>query len=284
MKVRALAFSMLLAAVSNAVAGQPRVANGSVQVQPAAESLERELEKLAAGAAGPMWAGYAVPSANPGGQMCCWHDGVGMTCALEGTRTSAAAPSAGAPVRLESGDMFFVLYRVERGQVTRIRMFSEDCALDAGGRTIHWLTGVTARDSVAVLTRYATSGSRRIADAALAALAQHAEPTALDTLVSLARGAEQTHVRGQALFWLGQRAGQKAVGAITEALDKDPETAVKRQALFALSRLPKDEGVPRLIEVARTHANPAIRKQAMFWLGQSRDPRALAFFEEILFR
>jgi hypothetical protein len=25
-----------------------------------------------------------------------------------------------------------------------------------------------------------------------------------------------------------------------------------------------------------------VRKQAMFWLGQSKDPRALKFFEEIL--
>jgi len=25
-----------------------------------------------------------------------------------------------------------------------------------------------------------------------------------------------------------------------------------------------------------------VRKQAMFWLGQSRDPRALTFFEQIL--
>jgi hypothetical protein len=34
--------------------------------------------------------------------------------------------------------------------------------------------------------------------------------------------------------------------------------------------------------VARSHRDPAVRKQAMFWLGQSRDPRALAFFEQIL--
>jgi len=39
-----------------------------------------------------------------------------------------------------------------------------------------------------------------------------------------------------------------------------------------------------LIQVARTHRNPAVRKQPMFWLGQSKDPRALAFFEEILAR
>lgn len=49
-----------------------------------------------------------------------------------------------------------------------------------------------------------------------------------------------------------------------------------------MSQLPKDEGVPLLIKVARTNANPSVRKQAMFWLGQSRDPRAIDFFEEIL--
>ena len=37
---------------------------------------------------------------------------------------------------------------------------------------------------------------------------------------------------------------------------------------------------PKLMEVARNNRNPEVRKQAMFWLGQSRDPRALALFEE----
>jgi HEAT repeat protein len=49
-----------------------------------------------------------------------------------------------------------------------------------------------------------------------------------------------------------------------------------------LSQLPKDQGVPKLIEVAQTNHNREVRKQAMFWLGQSHDPRALAFFEKIL--
>jgi HEAT repeat protein len=59
---------------------------------------------------------------------------------------------------------------------------------------------------------------------------------------------------------------------------------VKKKAVFALSQLPKDEGVPRLMEVARNNRNPAVRKQAMFWLGESKDPRAVKFFEEILNR
>ena len=57
---------------------------------------------------------------------------------------------------------------------------------------------------------------------------------------------------------------------------------VKRQAVFALSQLPQEQAVPRLIDVARNNRSPDVRKQAMFWLGQSQDPRALAFFEEVL--
>jgi HEAT repeat protein len=86
------------------------------------------------------------------------------------------------------------------------------------------------------------------------------------------------------LFWLAQRAGEEAVGAISDAIANDPETDLKRRAVFALSQLPKSEGVPLLIQIARTNANPVVRKQAMFWLGQSRDPRALQFFQEILFK
>ena len=39
---------------------------------------------------------------------------------------------------------------------------------------------------------------------------------------------------------------------------------------------------PEMIDVARKNQNPAVRKQAIFWLGQSRDPRALEFFTELL--
>ena len=114
------------------------------------------------------------------------------------------------------------------------------------------------------------------------ALSLSREPGALDEMIRMAREDSSSHVRGQALFWLAQRAGKKAAGAITDAIENDPNTDVKKKAVFALSQLPKDDGVPKLIEVARNNRNPAVRKQAMFWLGQSNDPRALAFFEEVL--
>jgi hypothetical protein len=114
------------------------------------------------------------------------------------------------------------------------------------------------------------------------ALTQSREPEATDVLIDTARRDASARVRGQALFWLAQRAGRKAAAAITRAIEDDPETEVKKKAVFALSQLPKDEGLPLLIRTARENRNPAVRRQAMFWLGQSGDPRALAFFEEVL--
>jgi HEAT repeat protein len=110
------------------------------------------------------------------------------------------------------------------------------------------------------------------------------EGEAVDELIHFARNDSSARVRKQALFWLAQKAGKKATAALTDAIEQDPDTQVKKQAVFALSQLPKDEGVPLLIGVARDNRNPAVRKQAMFWLGQSNDPRALQFFEEVLMR
>jgi len=104
----------------------------------------------------------------------------------------------------------------------------------------------------------------------------------LDTLIELARHDAASNVRGQALFWLGQKAGERAVRTLRSAVDDDPDHDVRVKAVFAISQLPRDESVPKLIELARTHRDPEVRKQAMFWLGQTGDPRAVEFFEAVL--
>jgi hypothetical protein len=117
---------------------------------------------------------------------------------------------------------------------------------------------------------------------AVFALTQSREPEVVPTLIDAARTHPAPEVRSQALFWLAQKAGKEAEATITRAIDEDPETSVKERAVFALSQLPKDEGIPLLIQVARTNKNTAVRKKAMFWLGQSKDPRAIDFFESVL--
>jgi hypothetical protein len=108
------------------------------------------------------------------------------------------------------------------------------------------------------------------------------DPSAVDDLIHMAKSDQDTSVREQAIFWVGQKAGAKAVAMLKDTIVNDPEVGVKKKAVFALSQLPKDEAVPELLHVAQTNPDPAVRKDAMFWLGQTHDPRALAYFEQIL--
>ncbi len=294
---------VLLAA--SAAAQQPRITNGQVVPQPAG-ALAQTFGSVVAAQADVAWVGYSVPVRDRNRTSCCWSSADGTThfsgtmnsgdmpccgaCGLEPstggarTPTTPAAPPQG-PVKLEGSDQLVVLFRVVDKQVERVRTFSEDCALDAGGRTVHWLQGVRPADSVALLGSLVDAEPERksrVTNAALAAISQHAEPSSIPLIERVARAHTSANVRGEALFWLAQMAGEKVAGTITAAIENDPDTEVKRRAVFALSQLPKNEGVPLMIDVARKNKNPAVRKQAMFWLGQSKDPRAVEFFAEIL--
>jgi len=146
-----------------------------------------------------------------------------------------------------------------------------------------WLGEVRGKAGFVVLKTMARSDpSDNVRAHVPFALSVSREPGAVDEMIRMAHEDSSAHVRGQALFWVAQKAGTKAAGAIADAIENDPNTEVKKKAVFALSQLPKEDGVPKLIEVARNNRNLAVRKQAMFWLGQSNDPRALQFFEEVL--
>lgn len=148
-----------------------------------------------------------------------------------------------------------------------------------------WMGAARGRPGYETLARLVREdASDRFREHAVFVLSICHEPAAVDTMLEVARRDKSSGVRGQALFWLGQKAGKKAVDGISRAIEDDPETDVKKKAVFALSQLPKDEGVPLLLQTARSNRNPVVRREAIFWLGQSKDPRALAFFEEVLAR
>ena len=338
----------------------PRVENSRLEKRALSTPLATEVKAWTQQAAQPQWLGYAVPQIAGDRTVCCGNyndssDNRCGTCRLENGRNdnnvNVSSSDAGS-VRLEGPRYLAVLFRAEGKRVTKIRVASEDCTLDAGGLPFLWLTGAKASESVELLTTFITGkdfdngDEKHTSRGALTAIAMHADPAAdralesfvqpsrpdalrrqtafwlgeargpaglrvlqqmakndpssdvrahvtfalsvsreagaLEEMIRMAHSDESAHVRGQALFWLAHKAGQKAVGTITAAIADDPDTEVKKKAVFALSQLPKDEGVPKLIEVAQNNRNREVRKQAMFWLGQSNDPRALAFFEQVL--
>ena len=122
----------------------------------------------------------------------------------------------------------------------------------------------------------------RIRTRAIGALESSKEPEAVDLLIALAQSGKDAKVRAQAVRELGHKREPKALAAIGAALDKDTDLAVQRAACSALQSLPDGAGIPRLIQFARETQNQQLRRQAMGSLQNSHDPRALAFFEDVL--
>jgi len=250
--------------------GQARITNGQIDTHAATQSLEREIA-AATSRGGARWVGYRIKVASGRRSMDC----------LERKQ-----------IALEGATEVSILARFEGTALTRLRTATPECEIDAGGLPVTWLDNVKADDSatwLASLVSGANSDSReranRVTKPALVALGMHEGTVASRSLVAIARSHPMSNTRNDALFWLSQRAGdQLAAGAIAEAIDKDPDTDVRKRAVFALSQLPKDESVPKLIDVAKNNKNAAVRQQAMFWLGQTNDPRALKFFEDVLLK
>ena len=280
MRATVFAIACLLAA-STAFAQQPSFVNARIVSRSAQPDVPRAIAAIVKAQAEPAWIGYAVPVIN--NEMTGRNDGWSERCRLEQQRVDPATntPAAG-PIRLEAAPTVMVLVRVQAGEIRRVRSFSGDCQVDAGGLQLYWMGDVNAAQSVDFLRSLVTGVAvREQSESALSAMALHRDPAAAAAIVELAKSGTP-RLRQRALVWIARRAESQAAGIITQAIDNDPDVDVKRQAVSALSQLPRDQATPLLIKLARSHTNPVVRKQAMSLLGQSQDPRALSFFEEVL--
>jgi hypothetical protein len=201
--------------------------------------------------------------------------------ALLSTFVSAATPGRGEP-SMNTAMMAIALHQAPAASRALDTFVSPGQRLPVRKQAAFWLGAARGAEGFATLRRLLDDGDPAFRKELTFPISVSKDPSAIDVLIAMAREDDSAEVRRQALFWVGQKAGRRAAEAIDAAIEHDPDTEVKKRAVFALSQMPKEEGVPRLIEVARTHRNPEVRKQAMFWLGQSNDPRALRFFEDVL--
>lgn len=178
-----------------------------------------------------------------------------------------------------------VLLAKDRGEITRFKTTVGGSRRRDFGAPVTNLGAVASREAATWLLDLAGRGGR-LGDDAIGAAALADGVVLWPTLLTLARNDRLPRsTRRAAIFWVSQEAAEAAVKGLADLVDADDQDRdVRKHAVFALSQLPEDQGVPILIRTARTNKDPEIRKQAMFWLGQVDDPRALAYFEEVLTR
>jgi len=149
-------------------------------------------------------------------------------------------------------------------------------------RVVSWEGSYRGRHGLDVLKKViAGDPDERVRERAVSALSSSREPEALDLLSSIARSDPNSRLRSQAVSSLNRKDDKRIIETLTFVVENDKDLQVKRRAVSALQSLPDGAGIPVLIQMAR-RGEPEIRKQAMSSLGNSRDPRATAFFEEVL--
>ncbi|HEX5215304.1 MAG TPA: HEAT repeat domain-containing protein [Vicinamibacterales bacterium] len=124
--------------------------------------------------------------------------------------------------------------------------------------------------------------SRRVS--LVTALGQTRQPATADTLLNLARTDADPKVRAEAAYYYAARAGVAGVGNLTSIIEQDQSDDVKRRAISGLNALPNNAGVEPLLKIARSSRNLALTKAAVSALSSSKDPRALAYMEELVKR
>jgi hypothetical protein len=360
---RPLLLVVLVAAVS-AAPQQPSIQNARLESRQSS-NLDRDVAAAAASAGDPVWIGWRVPIADGQRGGCCYYsdDAVAPNgvrgCFVENTTMGGVrevpqtAGAASGALPLEAGTGLVILGRLVDTHLERLRTLGDDCPLDAGGRTVVWLQGVTAADSVKFLDGIMQGGTlvspglgQRLGDSALQAIALHKDasadaildrlatgasdtsqrrqarsllgsargahgfatlrqlldterlpdirrqlvsalgasrqPGTADLMLTLARRDSDPKVRGEAAYWLPQRGGTRVLADVKAIIDTDASDAVRQRAVQGLARIPGDDTTTTLIQLASASPNQAVKKEAVTALGRSKDPRAVAYLEQLL--
>lgn len=173
-----------------------------------------------------------------------------------------------------------VALTIQSGSVSSVRTYVGGNWRSAGGAVD--LGELSSREAATALVSIAERGNKRAGDLLFAAtLADSADINR--ELLRIARSRDlNSETRRAAMFWASQFASDATAVGLREIIESDDDFAVRRHAVFAISQLSKNESVPMLIDIVRKRGDARIVKQAIFWLGQTDDPRAVAFFEELL--
>lgn len=256
------------------LAQQPHVENARVETRQVAGGLDATLRAILNAQSSPAWIGYAEPMVHGDREMCCWNDNV-RGCFLEphSNNQSIAAP-ANQTVKLEGPTHVVVLFRVEDHRIGKIRAFTPECGLDAGGLPFIWLTGASPSESIQFLSSVAQDtaggerGQLRTADAAVSAIALHADPAADRALEDLTAAPRPEQVRRQAIFWLGTARGKRGFEIVSRIVKEDASDKIREHAVFALTQSKEPEAMNAVVRVAHDDKSPRVRGQALFWLAQ----------------
>jgi hypothetical protein len=260
---------------------QPRVDNTQFNTEPASTGLSATVTRFR-DSGQQLWIGYEVlslprtyvSSCSDSSAESSFDDGCCGELLLERDRDGMKVTEKAS----DPNPAMYVLLRLDRGAITRVRTSRPGCRLNAGGVPFTWLTGINAEDSVSFLGDLArkTIDDKQPADSALAALAMHGTPSATKVLASLAAPSNPDRLREKAAFWLGAQRGHDGFLVLQRLVKDETNPKLREKLAFDLSINKDPAATDELLALAKSDSDPHVRGQALFWLAQKAGQKATA--------
>jgi len=262
---------------------KPKISNAKLQQLTASAGLKATVDGLVQKQTAPLWIGYRIPAAAKERTMCCFDS-------LDNFEAAANKCCMGCRMESEKGSSFngtnsncspeplpyaFIFFRAEQKQISKVRVYSADCALDFANLPLYWLEDVKPEQSVELLAGMVTTedseNTNRHKDPArqaVMAIALHDTPAADAALEKMIQPGQRPSLRENVAFWLGVERGKKGVELLRKYVKDDPDDRVREKGTFAFSQSKEPEALKDLIGMARHDQSPRVRGQAIFWLAQ----------------
>jgi HEAT repeat protein len=264
-------------------APKPKISNVKLQQLSASAGLKMTVDGLVQKQTAPLWIGYRIPAAAKERTMCCFDSadqfqnsaGCCMGCRMESEKGSSFNGTNSNCSQPEALPYAFVFFRAENKQITKLRVYSADCALDFANLPLYWLDDVKPEQSVELLASMvpaedseSTHPHKDPGRQAVMAIALHDTPAADTALEKMVQPGQRTSLRENVAFWLGVERGKKGLELLRKYVRDDPDDRVRERGTFAFSQSKEPDALKDLISMARHDQSPRVRSQAIFWLAQ----------------
>lgn len=133
-----------------------------------------------------------------------------------------------------------------------------------------------------LLQLYSSETNLQIKQALLRSFAESNDPRATPKLFEIARGNDALELRGFAIRVLGHKNDPTILDQFVAMYDAEQNDQLKMMLLRAFAESPQKNAVRKLMTIARNDPSVERRKLAVRYLGQSRDPEAMKFLEDLL--
>jgi HEAT repeat protein len=171
-----------------------------------------------------------------------------------------------------------------------VQIAKNDPSMELRQSAIHWVGERSGAE--VVISLYDSQTNPEVKQSLLHSLAQKQSDAAVKKLGDVARTDPSTELRQTAIHLIAQRRGGEGVDTLIQLYDGEKNAEIKVSILHSLGvqaarpaapePSPQKRALHKLFDVAKKDPSVELRTQAVHSIGQSKDPEAVKFIEDLL--